>query len=527
MLRVVFQLLLWLSVSLKKSSVFSSQFLPSSSKSVDKMKVAIVVTIAGKLKLSEYFDWTCTSVGDSSEMFDLLVFHEGNTEIMKREREHRCASNVKFFDLGDFGLSQLIVDQIIDNDKSLDKLNDKRLSAERLTETLSEVIANIPRYLVEIKPMTGEMFKEWLKPYSHWTYSDPDILWGDLKGWVSVDDLQRYDIVSFGKNMDAGRLFLRGQFSMHKNIDKVNTIWRELSYLTFGSFLKRLSGALREIKQKKLKSEEIFGRFFFSAEGLYSVRVLEKDRDSEISIKICGRSFDDFSQLPALRMGGKLFRCPTYNITECIEERAKTSEVQASIYDLPGPKYIPAKAYFHEDICRMQWLPVATRQCIASESFSKDSLKMHSSSKESQEMNLRLLRVGEAVFEKGKWSINDERASRRGGNAHVAAYFHFRHWDDVVARGVFTQLPIPDNNNFLNADCMVLRIRVDNTLAYETCASAIEFDRIEWRGIEQFQAATRKDAVEKMLDKIRRTKEGGKKRNSRGNKHNLRAMNKD
>jgi len=49
-------------------------------------------------------------------------------------------------------------------------------------------------------------------------------------------------------------------------------------------------------------------------------------------------------------------------------------------------------------------------------------------------IHVRLLRVGEAVFEKGVWSVNDEKSSRRGGNNHVAAYFHFRHWDDVVRK---------------------------------------------------------------------------------------------
>ena len=123
---------------------------------------------------------------------------------------------------------------------------------------------------------------------------------------------------------------------------------------------------------------------------------------------------------------------------------------------------------------------------------------------------MRLLRVSESVFEDGQWSINDEKVVRRGVYVHIGAYFHFRHWDDVVSRGVFTQFPVEGDSNPLNKNCMVLRIRVDNTLAYETCASAIEFDKIEWKGIEQFQAATRKEVIEKMLTKIRRTKEGGK-----------------
>ena len=378
-----------------------------------------------------------------------------------------------------------------------------------LSGTLNAVIEHIPRYLVEIKPMMGELFKDYLKTYSHWTYSDPDIIWGDLKGWVEKSDLSTYDIVSFGKQMDAGRLFLRGQFSIHKNIGKVNTIWRELGYFQFMSFLNRISSALKDIQSKRYKSEEIFNKHFFSAEGLYSMSVFDANRHPKISVKICSRSFDDFSQLPAISMDNKLFRCSTYNITACIEQMQSSEEMTKSVYDLQSPKFVHAQSHFHSDICRMQWLPVSTRQCIATELFGKDNLRGNSRKSEDNK-NLRLQRVSESVFEDGKWSINDEKVVKRGTNSHVAAYFHFRQWDDVVSRGIFTQFPIEGDSNPLNMNCMVLRIRIDNTLAYETCASAIEFDKIEWKGIQQSQALTRKNAIEKMLTKIRRTKEGGK-----------------
>jgi hypothetical protein len=41
-------------------------------------------------------------------MFDMLVFHEGNSKV----QELQCASNVKLIDLGDNGLSKVIVQKI-------------------------------------------------------------------------------------------------------------------------------------------------------------------------------------------------------------------------------------------------------------------------------------------------------------------------------------------------------------------------------------------------------------------------------
>ena len=124
--------------------------------------------------------------------------------------------------------------------------------------------------------------------------------------------------------------------------------------------------------------------------------------------------------------------------------------------------------------------------------------------------SLRLIRVGEAVYEGKQWNINNEMIARRGEGvtSQVGAFFHFKHWNDVVARGLFFQYPTPSDRSYLNRDCMVIRIRVDNTLAYETCSSAIEFDQIKWKGIEQFKAATRNKAISNILNKIRKVKEG-------------------
>ncbi len=76
---------------------------------------------------------------------------------------------------------------------------------------LNDILLHSPRYLVEIKPLLGTMFQKYLTPYSHWSYTDPDIIWANLADWVEVKDLERFHIVTFAKNMDAGRLFLRGQ----------------------------------------------------------------------------------------------------------------------------------------------------------------------------------------------------------------------------------------------------------------------------------------------------------------------------
>ena len=166
---------------------------------------ALVVTLAGTRKLNEYFEWSCRSIGSSSDFVDMLVFHEGN----ERLKSMNCAQNVKLISLGENGLAKLITSEILSNSTS----SMSESNRGHLTMMLSDIIVHIPRYLVEIKPMSGVLFKDYLTSYSHWSYADPDVIWGNLSNWVDVKDTQSFDIVSLCKPMDSGRLFLRGQVS--------------------------------------------------------------------------------------------------------------------------------------------------------------------------------------------------------------------------------------------------------------------------------------------------------------------------
>lgn len=169
--------------------------------SVESSRIALVVTLAGSKKLADYFEWSCRSIGSSAGLVDMLVFHENNEKVLGIT----CASNVKLINVGDRGLSSMITDHIIPGGE---EFKDARTELRMM---LSEILIHMPRYLVEIKPMTGTLFQPHLANYTHWSYTDPDILWGNLQDWIDVNDLDTYDLVSIAKNWDASRLYLRGQ----------------------------------------------------------------------------------------------------------------------------------------------------------------------------------------------------------------------------------------------------------------------------------------------------------------------------
>lgn len=66
-------------------------------------------------------------------------------------------------------------------------------------------------YIVtEYKPTHGTVFADYLKAYSHWSYTDIDMLMGDLPLHIERYELQSYHIFSYHFG-DVYRLYLRGQ----------------------------------------------------------------------------------------------------------------------------------------------------------------------------------------------------------------------------------------------------------------------------------------------------------------------------
>jgi hypothetical protein len=264
-------------------------------------RYAMVVTLQGPNKLSSYFEWTCRTIGHAAEKFDMLVFHESNARL----KEIKCADNVKFVDLGQNGLAKLIVNEVLTEfNSSSDSVR------EDLIGLLSTVILHIPRYLIEVKPMTGSLFHEYLSGYSHWTYTDPDIIWGNVANWIDPADAETFDIITLAKTNDAGRLFIRGQFALHKNIPRVNLLWKDLHFFAPNSFAQRVGTAVKMINQKK-SADNVFGTNFHSAEGYYSQLVFKK----KVLVKIIGRGYDDFSKDPViLSPSGALIRSEKQDI---------------------------------------------------------------------------------------------------------------------------------------------------------------------------------------------------------------------
>lgn len=75
--------------------------------------------------------------------------------------------------------------------------------------------------MAEYKPTFGEVFSAWLQNYTHWGYTDLDVIYGALPRFVQRSELTDFDLFSYSFG-DAEAVYLRGQWTVHRNGPTVN-----------------------------------------------------------------------------------------------------------------------------------------------------------------------------------------------------------------------------------------------------------------------------------------------------------------
>lgn len=74
-----------------------------------------------------------------------------------------------------------------------------------------------PYKFCDFRPAFGEIFSDYLVGYDYWGHCDVDLIWGDIRKFVTDDVLTKYK-----------RIFSRGHCSIYENSSKVNAFYRTL-----------------------------------------------------------------------------------------------------------------------------------------------------------------------------------------------------------------------------------------------------------------------------------------------------------
>ena len=77
--------------------------------------------------------------------------------------------------------------------------------------------------LCDFRPAFGVIFEDYLEKYDFWGHADLDLVFGNIRGFITDEVLSRYDIISTRKR------YLAGHLTLFRNEVNINRLYREAS----------------------------------------------------------------------------------------------------------------------------------------------------------------------------------------------------------------------------------------------------------------------------------------------------------
>ena len=92
------------------------------------------------------------------------------------------------------------------------------LAAERLGRPVT--VRSVYK-LCDYKPTYGYLFADQLQAYDYWGHTDLDVMYGDLRRFLTAAELSRYDVLT------ARREFLVGHFTLYRNAPQLRRLFEQ------------------------------------------------------------------------------------------------------------------------------------------------------------------------------------------------------------------------------------------------------------------------------------------------------------
>jgi hypothetical protein len=129
---------------------------------------------------------------------------------------HSCRYNpsIDFFIISDDRIIQSLPANVKPVVMTLDDIS--KLASQKLG---FEINISSGYKLCDFKPTYGFLFNELLKDYDFWGHGDIDVIFGNIRSFISDDILREHDLIVVRHD------FLTGYFQLFRNSEKMNTLF--------------------------------------------------------------------------------------------------------------------------------------------------------------------------------------------------------------------------------------------------------------------------------------------------------------
>ncbi|ASU33379.1 DUF6625 family protein [Mucilaginibacter xinganensis] len=128
-----------------------------------------------------------------------------------------CAYNpgVHFYVIGDLEISHPLPENVYHVSMNISEF--ETLASQKLAMPVN--VAN-PYKLCDLKPAYGVIFDDFLMNYDFWGHGDLDVIFGDIRGFITNKILDSYEVICVREE------YITGFFSLFKNIPFVNELFK-------------------------------------------------------------------------------------------------------------------------------------------------------------------------------------------------------------------------------------------------------------------------------------------------------------
>ena len=369
-------------------------------------RVAMLTPLLGPAP--PYLPYFVASAARAAPLVDFLVFHE---HVKLPWTQQQLPPNVKFVDLGGGGLAELV------GLKLGERLGLPLRNATTLLRSLRLLFDKWPRLIAEYKPTFGTVFEDFLGDYSHWGYADLDMVLGNLPLFMERAELESEDIVTYSFG-DMEALYLRGQWTVHRNRPAINAIWKSCAHLS--------SGLENELQAKvaALQTRQGSGPTrFLSAEGCYSVEAVR----ANLRIKIANKQavgLEVPSNQQVLFVAGSIWTCGgdvalNEGLLQELTERSGNEPCRTTLPPLQRPVGETKGLRAKPEGCG-KWIPSEFQRCVSDPAHTLPS-DMRTVSVYARDGNFYAQRLEDAGLE-------------HSNGCRQSAFFHFQEWKKAWAK---------------------------------------------------------------------------------------------
>lgn len=97
----------------------------------------------------------------------------------------------------------------------------EHFSAQAADKLELSINVQTPYKLCDLRPAFGMIFAKYLKDFDFWGYTDLDVIFGNIRRFITDEVLSQHDVIS------TREAYLSGHFTLYRNVGRINRLYEQ------------------------------------------------------------------------------------------------------------------------------------------------------------------------------------------------------------------------------------------------------------------------------------------------------------